>query len=250
MKLRNMNHKSSVVVFLSVFLSALGCTFVMYMLNAFHSVYLSSFACSALFFWLAWVWLKGDGHKGRLIVAAIILGRVILELPIRIMDFLETRISLLDPVCSIIAIVLAVVCYKRQNLRMGIMAFVVLLLLNSICQYLWVSATDEYLISCMVTVICVGTTWLCLMKSKRLLGVTCALCLGCLLVATPFFVYSISTSIWWMPVLVCALSAIVLTAVSFREQRRVVWLLSFIILLILNSFVQYVWMHTSLLIPH
>ncbi len=246
-----MNHKSSIVALGAVFLSALGCAFIMYMLNAFHSLYLSSFACSTVFFWLTWEWLKRTDRKRIscwIIVATVIVGRIILELPLRIIDFSETRISLLDPVCSIVAIVMAVVCYKRQNLRMGIMAFVVLLLLNSICQYLWVSATDEYLISCMVTVICVGTTWLCLMKSKRLWVVTCALCLGCLLVATPFFLYSISTSIWWIPVLVCALSAIVLTTVCFQEQRQVVWLLSFIILLLLNSFGQYVWLHTSLFI--
>ena len=236
-------------LFWSAFLSAVGCTFLMYMLNAFHSVYLPSMACSALYFWLTWTWLK-HARPAWFIVAAIILGRIILELPLRILDFQDTSASLLEPVCSIVAILLAVVCYRRRTLRTSVISFVVLLLLNTIGHYLWIAATDEYLFSCTATAVCVGLTWLCLLKVQRQWVLAGVLCLGILLVALPFLIITLTRSICWMPLILCALSAIVLTTLCYRERSRVVWLLSFTVLVLLNSFVQYVWIHTSLYFAH
>ena len=134
-----MGKKNANFLFWSVFLSALGCTFLMYGLNTFHSVYLPSMVCCALFFWLTWAWLK-HARPVWLIVAGIILGRIILELPLRILDFQATSASLLEPVCSIAAVLLAVVCYRRRTLRASAVSFVVLLLLNTIGQTI-ISAT-------------------------------------------------------------------------------------------------------------
>lgn len=242
-------------VFWSVFLSALGCALLMYMLNAFGSFYLSSFACSALFFWLTWVWLKDTDVKGigwRLVVTGIILGRIILELPLRILYFRETMLSMLEPVCSFAAIVLAVICYRRRNLWTGVVSFVALMLLNSVGQYLWISTADDYLLSCMATVGCAGLTWLCLTRIKGATpwAMTGALSLGCLCVTIPFYIYNCSVMMVHTFSVACALSAIVLTTVCYREQRRVVFLLSFVILVLLNSFGQYVWQHTPLFIAH
>jgi len=242
-------------VFWSVFLSSLGCAFLMYMLNAFGSVYLSSFACSALFFWLTWVWLTDTDGKGIgcwLVVAGIVLGRIVLELPLRILDFLETMLTMLEPVCSLVSIVLAVICYRRRDLRTGVVSFVVLMLLNSLGQYLWVSADDDYLLSCMATAGCAGLTWLCLTRIKGATpwAVTGALSLGCLCVTIPFYIYNCSGMMEYTFSIICALLAIVLTTICYCEQRRVVYLLSFIILVLLNSFGQYVWLKTSLFIHH
>ena len=232
-----MGKKNANFLFWSVFLSALGCTFLMYGLNAFHSVYLPSMVCCALFFWLTWAWLK-HARPVWLIVAGIILGRIILELPIRILDFQATSASLLEPVCSIAAVLLAVVCYRRRTLRASVISVV------------WIAATDEYLFSCTATAVCVGLTWLCLLKAQRPWMVAGALCLGILLVALPFLIIAFTRTIYWMPLILCALSAIVLTTLCYRERSRVVWLLSFTVLVLLNSFVQYVWIHTSLYFAH
>lgn len=244
-----MGKKNANFLFWSVFLSALGCTFLMYGLNAFHSVYLPSMVCCALFFWLTWAWLKHAKPVWH-IVAGIILGRIILELPIRILDFQATSASLLEPVCSIAAVLLAVVCYRRRTLRASVISVVVLLLLNTIGHYLWIAATDEYLFSCTATAVCVALTWLCLLKAQRQWMVAGALCLGILLIALPFLIIAFTHTIYWMPLILCALSAIVLTTLCYRERSRVVWLLSFIVLVLLNSFVQYVWIHTSLYFAH
>ena len=244
-----MGKKNANFLFWSVFLSALGSTFLMYGLNAFQSVYLPSMVCSALFFWLTWAWLK-HARPVWLIVVAIILGRIILELPLRILDFQATSASLLEPVCSIAAVLLAVVCFRRRKLRTSVVSFVVLLLLNTIGHYLWIAATDEYLFSCSATAVCVGLTWLCLLKAQRPWMVAGALCLGILLVALPFLIITFIRTICWMPLILCALSAIVLTTLCYRERSRVVWLLSFTVLVLLNSFVQYVWIHTSLYFAH
>jgi len=104
----------------------------------------------------------------------------------------------------------------------------------------------------MATAGCAGLTWLCLTRIKGAgpWAVTGAMSLGCLCVTIPFYIYNCSGMMAHTFSVVCALAAIVLTTLCYREQRRVVYLLSFIILVLLNAFGQYVWQHTSLFVAH
>ncbi|MDE6503908.1 MAG: hypothetical protein K2K78_05555 [Muribaculaceae bacterium] len=76
---------------------------------------------------------------------AAIIGQLIIQIPMRIMDFPGTVGSLMIVVSCIIAILLAVICQKDKRPYSFILAYVVLALFNSAVADIWSNYTSQFL---------------------------------------------------------------------------------------------------------
>ena len=65
------------------------------------------------------------------------MGRIILEVPLRVFEFRETLFSLFVPIVSIVSILLAAVYHKEKRTSVLILAVVILVLLNTVAHDAW-----------------------------------------------------------------------------------------------------------------
>lgn len=133
--------------FFSIFLSGIAVYLCVFWINYFQSFYLSAWIHSLAFMALTWFWLsKTKGNIGKKnLVSAIILGRIILEVPIRILDFSGTVYSLMWPVSTIISILAALLCFYKRNVWIYILSAIIIVASNTILQTVWVSFLDRSL---------------------------------------------------------------------------------------------------------
>lgn len=127
------------LTFWIIFLSSLTCYLCSLWVNVFD-VYFASCAHSSIFFGITWLWIrkmKDTGMNIWLVAWGVFLGSFRIEFPVYLFDFLNTMTGFMCTICRMAAIVLAVICYKEQNIRVNILALIVMLLLNSVFQYLW-----------------------------------------------------------------------------------------------------------------
>lgn len=72
-------------------------------------------------------------------MTAVILGRILLELPIRITEFRATLFSLFIPITVISSIVLAAVYYRERRPVVLILSAIIMVLLNTIVHEDWIN---------------------------------------------------------------------------------------------------------------
>lgn len=84
------------------------------------------------------------GLNPWLIGFAVILGQLIIHVPMRIYDFYGSMVSFMVFISCIIAIVLAVFCYKDKRPYTFILSYVVLTLFNVFVGNMW----QDYVLSC------------------------------------------------------------------------------------------------------
>ena len=130
------------------FLSILGLSAVLFLSfcwTAAFSFYAAAWAQSALFFGFAWI--CADKMKERpltltAIAVAIILGRLLPELPIRISDFatffiFPRHISIVVTLISIIAVIPGTVCYREKRNSVYTLSIIILVFLNTFVHWSW-----------------------------------------------------------------------------------------------------------------
>lgn len=81
--------------------------------------YVSEWIQSISYFALTWICaykLKQTGISLYAIVTAVILGRILLEIPIRITDFHNSLGSFMNIITSIIGIILGAICYYEKRI--------------------------------------------------------------------------------------------------------------------------------------
>lgn len=106
------------------------------------SFYLEAAVQSVLFFFLAWMCLNikwGKTISVYTLLAAIVLGRIIVELPIRIMDWNDSMVSLMIPIICISSTILGAVSYKEKRLSVYMLSAIIIVLLNTFVQMEWLS---------------------------------------------------------------------------------------------------------------
>ena len=74
---------------------------------------------------------------GVSIIVTIIVGRIVLELPLRIFEFRETLFSMFVPILSIVSILLAAIYHKEKRISILILAIVIIVLLNTVVHDAW-----------------------------------------------------------------------------------------------------------------
>lgn len=107
--------------------------------NYFQNLYLSAWVHSLAFISLTWLWLSKKGKEAGMtsIVGAIILGRIILEIPVRILDFTGTMNTLMLPVSSLLSILLISLCIYKRNIGVYTLSIIIIILANTILQTIW-----------------------------------------------------------------------------------------------------------------
>lgn len=97
--------------------------------------FVCGWAHSLCFFVCTWIclqtFLPKNGNKYLPIVAGVIVGRIILEIPLRIIDFSGSYATLMFPIISIISILLAAVCYYEKRVSVYVLSAIILLLVNT-----------------------------------------------------------------------------------------------------------------------
>lgn len=74
---------------------------------------------------------------GTHFVIAIIIGRILLDIPIRILEFRETIFSLFIPIVVMTSIFLGSLCFREKSRTVLILSIIILLLLSTIGQAQW-----------------------------------------------------------------------------------------------------------------
>lgn len=107
--------------------------------NYFQNLYLSAWVHSLAFISLTWLWLSKKGKEAGMtsIVGAIILGRIILEIPVRSLDFTGTMNTLMLPVSSMHSILLISLCFYKRNIGVYTLSIILIILANTILQTIW-----------------------------------------------------------------------------------------------------------------
>lgn len=138
-----MNHKNYVLnmkkkITISFLLSLL--LFLLTFWTAAYSLYAASMAEAMCFFVLTYFILEKYAEPktyGTPFVIAIIMGRILLDIPIRVMEFRETIFSLFIPIVVMISIFLAALNFKEKNKIVLVLSLIILILLSSIGQAQW-----------------------------------------------------------------------------------------------------------------
>lgn len=98
--------------------------------------------CFMLFAWYCCKRYKSENVTIAMIVSAIAMGRIIIEIPIRINDFNGTLVSLPVLFICIVGILMGLLCYQNRN-RYVLLGCIIVIAVYSIfvpdlwCHYFW-----------------------------------------------------------------------------------------------------------------
>lgn len=133
------------IVGLSVILFLCTCWF----LNL--SIYAASCiegVCFFLFSWLCADKLKTSGMSLITLALWIILGRILVEIPIRISDFAGSFASLIVTIISVASILLAILCYHERRTSVYVLSTIIFVLFNTVVLQSWLSACERNFAPC------------------------------------------------------------------------------------------------------
>lgn len=136
-------------LFFIVFLSSMLLRVCLMGVSALQSMYLSGWGFSfsyCVFTWYMLDYCEKKGDVGYLrTTLAVILGYIILVIPIHIMDYRGTYISLILHPVTIISIILSAVCHKSRHSAVVILSSIIILLVNSVIMQIWLEYCQDYL---------------------------------------------------------------------------------------------------------
>lgn len=117
-------------------------TFLLTFWTASYSIYAAAWTESVCFFILTFLLLKKYAEPGKFgapIVAAILVGRLIFDLPIRITEFRATLFSMFVPIVVIVSIILAAIYFRERRPAVLVLSVVILVLLNTVVHEDWMN---------------------------------------------------------------------------------------------------------------
>lgn len=117
--------------------------------RAFRSVWISCWCFTmgyALLTYLVMNRLKPETTKEVVgLAVAVAAGSFLLDIPIRVLDFIGTYASMLETVIVIAGIGLTALCYVRKSMVVLVLAFIIVLLLNTVVMHEWLEFCSERL---------------------------------------------------------------------------------------------------------
>lgn len=131
-----MKKKLLLLFFCSILLFLITCW------SAALSGYAAGFTESICYFALTYYALlkfseMGMNDKNTIVILTIILGRIILEIPVRFMDFRGSLASLGITVVVLTSILLALLCFREKRISVFILSTIIIVLLNTFGLYTW-----------------------------------------------------------------------------------------------------------------
>lgn len=127
---------------LSAFFSVAGISLLLFLSICWVAAFSTATAAwgeAVCFF--ALTWLCAERLRGRLplagIVAAVVLGRVLPELPIHIIDFSGSYYSLIIMVACVAGILLGALCQRERRVAVYALSIFMMLLMNTVVLRAW-----------------------------------------------------------------------------------------------------------------
>jgi hypothetical protein len=108
--------------------------------SATYTIYAAGWVETISFFALTYFLLEKynkPGTFGTPYVIAIILGRIVLELPVRISDFSGSFFSMFVPIIVVASILLGALCNKEKQTTVYILSLIIIILLNTAVHEKW-----------------------------------------------------------------------------------------------------------------
>ena len=105
-----------------------------------YSVYAAGWSESIAYFFATYFLMNKYARPdswGISVISAIFLGRIIVMLPMRILEFREMLPSMFVPFVAIVAIVLGVLCHREKSTIVTLLSLVILILLNTVAHHAW-----------------------------------------------------------------------------------------------------------------
>ena len=105
------------------------------------SIIHSAYAQSICYFELAWFSAQKAKENHISITAvlfSLIAGRLVFELPIRIVEFQDTLSSLMTLIFCLICIILGIICNRVNKPYIYTISLIIVILLNSVIHNLWI----------------------------------------------------------------------------------------------------------------
>lgn len=125
--------------FFVVFLASI-LVFLLTSWTAAYSVYAAGWSESVAYFLITYLlmdkYVRSDSI-GISVISAIVLGRIIIMLPIRIINFREMLPTMFVPFVSIVGIVLGVLCFREKRIIVALLSLIILILMNTVAHYAW-----------------------------------------------------------------------------------------------------------------
>ena len=137
-----MDKKNFLISFLVSMLAFLLCCW-----TAAYSLYAAGWAESICYFVITYLLLNKfakPGTYGTPYLLAIILGRMVFELPIRITEFGTTLFSLFIPIIVLVTIFLASLYFKEKRPAVLVLSVIILILLNTIAHEDWINCFGHH----------------------------------------------------------------------------------------------------------
>lgn len=111
-----------------------------------YSVYLCACVETIVFYGLAWLVLRRNEQKWHVatgvLLSALVVGRLFLDVPVRILDFPRTLYSLMPTVNSLVAIFFAWLNYRDKRVMNIVLSVVIMILMNTCAHTQWLAYMD------------------------------------------------------------------------------------------------------------
>ena len=137
-----MNKKNILISFLVSLLTFLLCCW-----TASYSLYAAGWAESICYFIVTYLLLNKYAKSntyGIPYLIAILLGRIILEFPLRISEFRATLFSLFIPIVVCVSIMLAALYFREKRPAVIILSCIIIILLNTIAHEDWINCFGHH----------------------------------------------------------------------------------------------------------
>ena len=137
-----MNKKYFLISFLVSMLAFLLCCW-----TAAYSLYAAGWAESVCYFVVTFLLLNKFANPntyGAPYLLAIILGRFVLELPVRLTEFGTTLFSLFIPLIVLATIILASLYFKEKRPAVLILSVIIIILLNTLAHEDWINCFGQH----------------------------------------------------------------------------------------------------------
>lgn len=125
--------------YLKIFLTSM-LVFSLTCWTATYTIYAAGWTEAVAYFVLTYISLEKYGKPGTFgasIITTIILGRIILELPVRIFDFQDSIFSMFVPIIAIVSIMLGATYYREKRNTVLVLSVIILILLNTLGHHFW-----------------------------------------------------------------------------------------------------------------
>ncbi len=121
------------------------CSILIFLITCWSALlkqYAAGFTESICYFVFTYFTLKyfsesNNSGKTTVLVTVIITGRIILEIPIRAMNFYGSLGSLGITISVIVSIILSSLCHKEKNASVFVLSTIIIVLLNTLGLYIW-----------------------------------------------------------------------------------------------------------------